>query len=46
VLGFIGTVIGLSEAIGQFSGVLGASSDVDQISQALRGVTGGLATAF
>jgi len=46
VLGFIGTVIGLSQAIGQFSGVLGASSDVDQISQALKGVTGGLATAF
>ena len=46
VLGFIGTVLGLSEAIGQFSGVLGAGSDVDQISGALKGVTAGLATAF
>lgn len=46
VLGFIGTVLGLSEAIGQFSGVLGASSDVEQISGALKGVTAGLATAF
>ena len=46
VLGFIGTVLGLSEAIGQFSGVLGAASDVDQISGALKGVTAGLATAF
>ena len=46
VLGFIGTVLGLSEAIGQFSGVLGAASDVEQISGALKGVTVGLATAF
>jgi biopolymer transport protein ExbB/TolQ len=46
VLGFIGTVLGLSEAIGQFSGVLGASADIEQISGALKGVTAGLATAF
>lgn len=46
VLGFIGTVLGLSEAIGQFSNVLGASQDVTQISAALKGVTAGLATAF
>jgi len=46
VLGFIGTVLGLSEAIGQFSGVLGGASDVEQISGALKGVTAGLATAF
>lgn len=46
VLGFIGTVLGLSEAIGQFSGVLGAASDVEKISQSLKGVTAGLATAF
>lgn len=46
VLGFIGTVLGLSEAIGQFSGVLGSSQDVSQISSALKGVTAGLATAF
>ena len=46
VLGFIGTVLGLSEAIGQFSGVLGGADDIDQISMALKGVTAGLATAF
>jgi biopolymer transport protein ExbB/TolQ len=46
VLGFIGTVLGLSEAIGRFSGVLADSADVEQISQALKGVTAGLATAF
>jgi len=46
VLGFIGTVLGLSAAIGQFSGVLGAADDVEQISGALKGVTAGLATAF
>jgi biopolymer transport protein ExbB/TolQ len=46
VLGFIGTVLGLSEAIGRFSGVLGGAKDVSQISTALKGVTAGLATAF
>jgi biopolymer transport protein ExbB/TolQ len=46
VLGFIGTVLGLSDAIGCFSGVLSAANDVQQISTALRGVTAGLSTAF
>jgi hypothetical protein len=46
VLGFIGTVLGLSEAIGEFSGVLGDAGDISQITSALKGVTGGLATAF
>lgn len=46
VLGFIGTVLGLSKAIGEFSGVLGSADDVEQISQSLKGVTAGLATAF
>ena len=46
VLGFIGTVLGLSEAIGQFSGVLGSADDVEKISESLKGVTSGLATAF
>jgi biopolymer transport protein ExbB/TolQ len=46
VLGFIGTVLGLSYAIGEFSGVLGSAAEVTQISTALRGVTSGLATAF
>jgi hypothetical protein len=46
VLGFIGTVLGLSWAIGEFSGVLGDAGDIGQITSALKGVTGGLATAF
>lgn len=46
VLGFIGTVLGLSESIAAFSGVLGAAEEVSEISSALRGVTAGLATAF
>lgn len=46
VLGFIGTVLGLSEAIGKFSGVLGEAGDVSEITAGLKGVTGGLATAF
>ena len=46
VLGFIGTVLGLSQAIGEFSGVLGDAGDISQITSALKGVTAGLATAF
>jgi hypothetical protein len=46
VLGFIGTVLGLSEAISSFSGVLGSTADTTQIATALRGVTAGLGTAF
>src|SRR5690606_19308079 len=46
VLGFIGTVLGLSEAIGGFGAVLGESHDISQIANSLRTVTGGLATAF
>jgi len=46
VLGFIGTVLGLSQAIGEFSGVLGDAGDIADISAALRRVTAGLATAF
>lgn len=46
VLGFIGTVLGLSTAIGGFGSVLGSAKDVQQITGALRIVTAGLATAF
>ena len=46
VLGFIGTVQGLSVAIASFGGVLAESGDVDAIKPALQGVAGGLATAF
>jgi biopolymer transport protein ExbB/TolQ len=46
VLGFIGTVLGLSQAIGGFGSVLGETDDIGQIAASLQVVTGGLATAF
>ena len=46
VLGFIGTVVGLSYAIGAFGGVLGKTTEVSEIANSLKGVTAGLATAF
>lgn len=46
VLGFIGTVQGLSMAIGQFTHTLQSSADLSMIRTSLQGVTGGLATAF
>lgn len=46
VLGFIGTVQGLSMAIGNFGSVLGSTAEISAIKPALQGVTGGLAVAF
>ncbi len=46
VLGFIGTVLGLSQAIGSFGLTLQAGGDLSGIKQSLQGVTAGLATAF
>jgi len=46
VLGFIGTVLGLSQAISQFGGVLQGAGEMDAIKSSLQGVTAGLATAF
>ena len=46
ILGFIGTVSGLSYAIGGFGRVLSQTDDPSQLIEALKGVTGGLATAF
>jgi len=46
VLGFIGTVQGLSTAIGGFGKVLSSGADTSELTPALQGVTGGLATAF
>lgn len=46
VLGFIGTVLGLSLAIGTFGEILEQTDDMTQITSSLRGVTGGLAIAF
>jgi biopolymer transport protein ExbB/TolQ len=46
VLGFIGTVQGLSLAVGNFGGVLSESAELNMLKPALKGVTAGLATAF
>lgn len=46
VLGFIGTVLGLSQAIGGFGSVLTKSQEVSDITTALKEVTAGLAVAF
>jgi biopolymer transport protein ExbB/TolQ/DNA-directed RNA polymerase subunit RPC12/RpoP len=46
ILGFIGTVIGISAAVGGFSGTLDSGNDVDALKNSLKGVTGGLGTAF
>lgn len=46
VLGFIGTVLGLSVALGSFGNVLSNSEQMEQMRSALQQVTGGLSTAF
>ena len=46
VLGFIGTVMGLGSAIGNFAATLQLSSDMEAIKENLQDVTGGLGTAF
>jgi biopolymer transport protein ExbB/TolQ len=46
VLGFVGTVLGLSIAIKKFTGALAATTDINQIKEHLRDVTAGLSTAF
>ena len=47
VLGFIGTVLGLTEAIGRFGGVLAKKdADLQALTQQLTQVIGGLDTAF
>ncbi len=47
VLGFIGTVVGLTQAMGRFGSALrAAGKDVEAITQQLTGVLSGLDTAF
>jgi len=46
VLGFVGTVLGLSIAIQKFTGALSATTDINQIKDHLKEVTAGLSTAF
>ncbi len=46
VLGFIGTVLGLSSAVGNFGNVLGQAAEINALRGALQEVTGGLSVAF
>ena len=46
VTGFIGTVLGLSQAVGGFGAVVASGADLETLKGALGGVTGGLAVAF
>lgn len=46
VLGFIGTVLGLSQAIGTFGAVLAGSNVIEQLKGSLQDVTKGLSVAF
>lgn len=46
LLGFIGTVIGISSAVNGFSGFLEQSGEIEQIKQGIGNVTSGLSVAF
>ena len=46
ILGFIGTVLGISEAVSSFGGEMGAAADIEVIKEQLGQVTGGLSEAF
>ncbi|HYF34147.1 MAG TPA: MotA/TolQ/ExbB proton channel family protein [Prosthecobacter sp.] len=46
VLGFIGTVLGLGQAIGAFGGTLDSGGDMAALRGSLQMITSGLATAF
>ena len=46
VLGFVGTVQGLGDAIGGFGRVIATTTEITQLKPALQSVTGGLSTAF
>jgi biopolymer transport protein ExbB/TolQ len=46
ILGFMGTVVGIGEAVSGFSGVVSGASDIEQVKKVLSQVTIGLGTAF
>ncbi|HBB74416.1 MAG TPA: hypothetical protein DC048_08195 [Planctomycetaceae bacterium] len=46
ILGFLGTVIGVSAAVGGFTGTLENSSDIGALKEGLKSITSGLGTAF
>ncbi len=46
LLGFTGTVLGISNAVNNFSSVIESAKELEQVTQHLGGVTTGLAVAF
>ena len=46
ILGFLGTVIGVSSAVGGFTDTLSSSSDMESLKSGLKNITGGLGTSF
>lgn len=46
LLGFIGTVLGISSAVGNFSSLLDTAGDIEKIKEGIGAVTTGLAVAF
>lgn len=46
ILGFIGTVLGISNAVGGFAGSLDQAQDIAVLKESLNSVTSGLAVAF
>lgn len=46
ILGFIGTVMGVGDAVGSFSNFLSQAQEIDAIKEQLTSVTSGLGTAF
>ena len=46
ILGFLGTVIGVSSAVGGFTDTLSNSSDMESLKSGLKNITGGLGTSF
>lgn len=46
ILGFLGTVIGIGQAVGSFSTAMSAASDLSALKDSFGSVTGGLGTAF
>lgn len=46
LLGFTGTVLGISNAVGNFSSVIETAKELEQVTRHLGGVTTGLAVAF
>jgi biopolymer transport protein ExbB/TolQ len=46
LMGFLGTVLGISQAVGGFSGVLKQAEDIEKIKEGITQVTIGLSVAF